>query len=423
MTDYIAQVAEFLQKGETVIFYTVGSDTFLNIKELKFRFGLLPTAVCDKDPNKQGRTWKGLEGVAVISPKEAMTRYPETKWFIPSLDFRFQIIGYLTQECDIAPGQIINYTPVRMVKSCEYWHKSIIYDRTGELRFCWRNPGPKVSAGKLIAVKEFCDLRDRLLKAAEEGCIPEDSPCANCPQIKEDFFPVQPKEWFVNYFCNSVCNFRCSYCTLRHVSKVETDRGRHTLRNVLESFKKEKMLDEYYGVAFSTAGEPTLYPGRNDAYQAFDGAQFLFNTNGFLYDEGLFELMSRRKVLVVDSIDAGTQETFQKIKGVNGFDRVRENLRKYAQAPMGIVSTKFIFIPGINDTPEDVDGFINFCVDVDATFAMIALDYFGTEKITARTKEMVNRLITGLRFHGILSVLFGSYNTIEYRAIMSSLVD
>ena len=54
MIDYIEQIARLLKEGNEVIFYTVGSGTFINIRELKNRFGLLPTAVCDKDKKKQG---------------------------------------------------------------------------------------------------------------------------------------------------------------------------------------------------------------------------------------------------------------------------------------------------------------------------------------------------------------------------------
>ena len=60
MRDYIIEVANALQNGSNVIFYTVGSGTFEYIRELKKRFGLLPSAICDADIKKQGRTYKGL---------------------------------------------------------------------------------------------------------------------------------------------------------------------------------------------------------------------------------------------------------------------------------------------------------------------------------------------------------------------------
>jgi len=423
MTDYAKQVAELLQKGETVVYYTVGSDTFLNIRELKVRFGLLPTAVCDKDPKKQGRTWKGLEEIPVISPEDAMQQFPKAWWFIPSLDFRYQIIGYLTQECGIPQDYIINYTPVRKVKTCEYLQKAYIYDRNGKMGFCWREVRPEIPASKNINVVGLRTLRNSLLRAIKEDCLPKDSPCANCAQIKEDYYPVEPKGWSINYFCHSVCNYHCSYCTVSHAPAVKDDEGRQTLCEVLDALKEEDMLDESYQVGFSTAGEPTLHPSREETYRAFDGANFTLNTNGFFYDPALFEMMEQKKVLIIDSIDAGTKALYKQIKGVDGFDRVRQNLKKYAQATMGIVALKYIFIPGVNDTMEEIRGFIDYCVDIDAVFVIISLDLFSKDRFTDHTREMVQQLKNGLSRLGIMCVPLMAYSTEEYREIMRFLFE
>ena len=136
MKDYIEEVGDVLQNGGDVIFYTVGSGTFENIRELKQKFNLLPTAVCDGDIGKQGRTYKGLEGLLVISPQAALRDYPNGRFFITSLDYRFEIIGYLTVQCGIEPERIINYVPVEKVKTCSFLQKALIYDRTGDMRFC-----------------------------------------------------------------------------------------------------------------------------------------------------------------------------------------------------------------------------------------------------------------------------------------------
>ena len=95
MTDYVKILAEYLLKGTPVVLYTVGSDTFSVIRSLKYRFGILPTAVCDGDVKKHGRKYLGLSGVPVLSPDEAIDNYPDAQFFISSIDHRFQIIGEL----------------------------------------------------------------------------------------------------------------------------------------------------------------------------------------------------------------------------------------------------------------------------------------------------------------------------------------
>lgn len=291
MKDHVGQIAELLKNGKEVLFYTLGTDTFLSIKELRSRFGLLPTAVCDKDPKKQGRTWKGLEGVEVISPDEAMERSPEAWWFIPSLNYRYQITGYLTEERGVAADRIINYEPVRRFRSCLHLNRSVQYDRTGELTFSCAKACPRVLAGERPDASSLHRLRDGLLKAIEEDRIPPGSLCAGCDLIKEDYYPVAPKVLCVNYFANSVCNYRCSYCSVAHAGTLKEDVGRHSVDDVIGALRREDMLSEDYDLDFVTAGEPTLYPGRKEVYRTFDGDKMGFVTNGFLFDEDLFALM------------------------------------------------------------------------------------------------------------------------------------
>lgn len=408
--DYVAQVAEFLKRGESVVFYTVSRGTFLDIKELELRFGLRPSAVCDRDSSMHGRAWKGLGGVAVISPEEALQKFPKTRWYITSVNYRHQIIGYLTQECGISPEYIINYEPVHKIKSCMPLQRDLYYDYTGELSFCCNGMCPRIPANEKIDAAGLRKLRDELLKMIEEDRVPSDSPCAGCAQIKETFYPKVPKGRAVGYFCDNVCNYRCSYCTIKDGLGTRNAAGHQTMNELIDAFKQEDMLDDNFEATFTTAGEPTLYPGRKAVYQGFEGDTFVVNSNGYLFDQDLFDLMNRKKVLIITSVDAGTRETCQKIKGVDGFERVRENLKKYAQSALGIVAPKYIFIPGDNDKPEEIDGFIEFCVKTGSAFALASPEFNSISRITEQTNKMVRRLAEGLSAHNILCMpyaLFG----------------
>lgn len=421
MTDYIAQVAELLRNGEDVIFYTVGTDTFLCIRELKARFGLLPTAVCDGDPQKQGRSWRGLEGLPVCSPDKAIAQYPETRWYIPTLNYRYQIIGYLTEKWGISPDRIINYTPVRRFLSCLYLNQSIQYDRTGELTFSCANACPRVPAGEKPNAPALHRLRDELIEAIKDGHVPQDSLCAGCDRIKEDYYPIEPEISCVNFFCKGHCNYRCSYCSVSHEKKERERAGEHTVEDVVSALRRENMLNGNYTLEFATAGEPTLYPGRKDVYKTFDGEKITFITNGFLFDPDLFEMMNRKKINIICSIDAGMPETYQRMKKVDGFHRVRANMKRYAQASVGIVVLKYILLPGVNDIPEEIDGFIDFCAETGATFAIVSLDVYSVEKVTSQTVEMAKRLVRGLSEKNILCIPITANLSEKFASIMRAM--
>lgn len=202
MKDYIKEIASRLNQNEAVIFYTVGSRTFGCARELKARYGLRATAVCDGDGEKQGNTYQGLDGLVVLSPETAAAEYPGAYWFIPSLDYRFQIIAYLTKSLNISSNHIINYTPVHKIKSCRFIQKTLIYDRTDDLRFCWRTPCPSSSRDGINGGDLYKLRRDLIEPIQTERAVANPS-CDHCPQSYEDFYPVESRVWSINYFCNS----------------------------------------------------------------------------------------------------------------------------------------------------------------------------------------------------------------------------
>lgn len=424
MKDYIKEIADILREGKEIIFYTVGSGTFENIRELKKRYGMLPTAICDGDMKKQGRTYKGLEKLTVISPQEAINNYPDGVFFITSLDYKYQIIGYLTEECAVKTERILNYVPVEKIRSCSFLQKALIYNQTGTMQFCWRDSSPSILPDKELNGKGLLKLRNQLIEEIRNGQMPSHSACAGCPQIREEFYPRQPRSWSVNYFCQSICNYRCSYCTVAHEKKPDFDAGRNTLGEVLSAYRQEDMLSDSYSVILSTAGEPLLHPKKKEFYEAFDGAELVINTNGSVYDLDLAELMDREKVLLLISIDAGTSETYEKVKGVgkSTFEKVKKNLSEYARRAVGIVALKYLFVPDVNDNPEDVDGFIQLCEETGAVFVVISMDYYSMDHVTKRMGDMVRRLNTGLSKQNVLCVPYTAGETAEYGKLMKDLM-
>lgn len=422
MTDYISHVAELLEQRKPVIFYTVGSGTFGYIRELKNRFNKQPTAVCDGDTRKQGKTFLGLDGIQIISPQEAMERFPDCQFLIGSLDYRYQIIGYLTETCGITAERIINYVPVKKVRSCSFLQKSLIYDQTGDLRSCWRNPCPKVVASEKIDAEAFLALRNTLLQKLEDPQEKTQTVCDGCPQICEEYYPETPLSWSLNYFCYSHCNYKCSYCTLRDREDGDFHNGEQPLGVLIQKFKDIGLMSPDYGVILSTAGEPSIHPKRRDFYNAFDGAELAVNTNGFVFDTDLYEAMQTKKVLLICSVDAGTAETYAKIKSVDGFVQVQKNLTHYAQSTTGIVALKYIFVPGTNDTPADIDGFVDLCIHTGALFVIVSIDYFSINNISQQTRDMIHRLSQRLSKHQILCVPYTAWETAEYSKMMRELL-
>ena len=102
------------------------------------------------------------------------------------------------------------------------------------------------------------------------------------------------------------------------------------------------------------------------------------HSSGIKYSPAMARGIAEGILNVVISVDAGTPETYLKIKNVPTFDKVWENIRKYAEAQTnnkGLARTKFIIIPGVNDTVEELEKW--FQLTVDAGVRWIVLDLEG----------------------------------------------
>ena len=424
MLDYIKIIADKINAGTPVIFYTVGGDTFSCIKELKHRFAILPSAVCDADPKKHGRTYKGLEGLVVMSIETALQERTDAEIFIPSMDYIFDIIGYLTENHIVPPEKIINYEPVEKRRSCSFLEKSIFYDRDGSLIYCCNVPGlPRIPKN---CTNQFFTFRKGLTETLKNNADTETTyakckGCQSCSYIKENYYPVDQKSWWLNYFAANGCNYRCEYCTVSHMEDKDRD-NLLDLDVLLKTFKDNGMLSERYGIIYSTSGEPTLHPKKTKFYNAFDGFAFVVNTNGSIFDEELFDLANRAKVRLVVSIDAGTRETYAKIKRVDSFEKAKLNLTQYAKANIGLIALKYLLMPGVNDNADDINGFVDFCVDTECTYVVISFDYYSESKLDEKTMGAIQLLMRKLDELDILVVPYTAYESPEYSAKIRALL-
>src|SRR5262249_54726137 len=92
-------------------------------------------------------------------------------------------------------------------------------------------------------------------------------------------------------------------------------------------------------------GEPLLNPdlGRMIRHLKSRGAYVLFNSNGLLLrGRKALDLATSGLDELRVSIDGGTPETYRTVRGVDGFDRILSNLRRFAalKASMGVESSR-----------------------------------------------------------------------------------
>lgn len=233
---------------------------------------------------------------------------------------------------------------------------------TDSINFCCRIPptdkGYKKIIeqynGELIDWKNFFEIKRKYRNLMEKGkIIPE---CKNCIYLEEKEWDNEDYISFINFNNWTICNEHCIYCWLN-----DEDRPHQTQYNVYNAVldMAEKGFLRKGGNITIAGGEPCVAPEFDDLLKLFiekDLSPIRVLTNATKYSKVVEEGIKQGNVNILVSVDSGTRETFIKVKRFDFYDKVWENIKKYAdvQIKPDSVKTKFILIPNVNDTKEEI---------------------------------------------------------------------
>lgn len=212
----------------------------------------------------------------------------------------------------------------------------------------------------------------------------EPNPCESCPFLEfkawEPFSDINIENLYFEY--HSICNLRCVYCCETYYNSQKP------AYNVLELFKsliKGGYLQKCKSIVYA-GGEPLLEKSFTDlitlAIEKVPNANHRVLTNSVIYSENIYNLLKEGKISITTSIDAGTAKTFAKIRGADKFEQVLTTLEKYAQANAGKITIKYIFIPDVNTSIEEVKAFVQIVEKYHLKDTNIQISYnFKNEEI------------------------------------------
>lgn len=213
----------------------------------------------------------------------------------------------------------------------------------------------------LVDWDKFFELK-RTLKASK---IEDEHACKGCRELREDCDFSRDDDFvaLINFNHWNKCNSRCIYCN------EDAFGGSHyynvmPLIKSLAEYRGGSCLRNYSEVTFQ-GGEATVLPEFEEILSFFASIKMKvrIHSNGIIFSQAILNSLSQNLVSVVISPDTAVEETYKKIKRVDCFDKTWNNIEKYAavQAEPDLVKVKFIIIPGINDTVEEINKFIEKC--------------------------------------------------------------
>lgn len=184
--------------------------------------------------------------------------------------------------------------------------------------------------------------------------------CEGCIFLQEqDWDDDHTKISMINLDYWTKCNSKCSYCHTMLDKERYNKLKNYNFLPILKDMIKRDILRPNGHVSFG-GGEVTLL-------HEFDKLLHIFMDFGFpltrihssciKYSKAVERGLKDGCVDLIVSVDSGSKEMHKKIKQVDSYDKVWNNLKRYAshQKDANAVKSKFILIPGENDIKQELD--------------------------------------------------------------------
>lgn len=194
--------------------------------------------------------------------------------------------------------------------------------------------------------------------------------CKECSMRKIQQF-IYPKIRVITLNVNTQCNSKCLYCCSHSVNR---NKSVSIVPHIIQ-LEQADLMDRDCFFDFG-GGEPTLDPffEENLSYISDQNYVIRVNTNALGFSEILATFAQNDKDINIRiSVDAGTEATFLRIKGINNYDSVWQNIQKYREHTPNI-AIKYVLCK-YNTSIEDLEGFVEACVRTGINKIYVDIDH------------------------------------------------
>lgn len=232
--------------------------------------------------------------------------------------------------------------------------------------------------GEMIDWNKFFKEKRKMRELNKKGIILER--CKGCIFLKEQDWD---DEDYINYMVFNhwtQCNCKCKYCFTNEQSDYFNKRKNYNMYPVIKKLADMGKIRGGGEIGFG-GGEPALLEEFEPMLNMLLDCgcdNIRVHSSGVKYSPAIERGLAEGKVTLVVSVDSGCSETYENIKRVNHFEKVWENLAKYAQSQgkdKYKAKTKYIIYPGFNDNKEEIDKW--FELTVKAGIKSVVLDIEG----------------------------------------------
>lgn len=363
-----------------IVLYGAGKNALSVLEQFRTQ-GLEPICFIDSDPNKQKDQYLGL---SVLSLNEINAKYGIKGYKVyvtPNPPQKFEICHTILKS-GVPCSNIINYEESIERIGCNSLEKCLLIFN-GHFHYCCElgalhNASPicEIPLGNIAdAVAAFVSYREQLIEDIQD--IRKKTPCTGCPELEHNYYPVERKIRSISFSPAYPCNLHCSYCDVHQTAANLSPRDKKFLQTfdfgeLIKELERKNLIDEINCPIELSAGEITINPKCAEILDAVKDYPVLVFSNCVIYDDRILQVIKKNNSFLLESLDAGTRETFAKIKGKDKFETVVENIKRYAQNGGNIQLKYIVMLENSNDI--DLSGFLSICDEVQPTQIRLSCD-------------------------------------------------
>jgi uncharacterized radical SAM superfamily Fe-S cluster-containing enzyme len=356
-----------------IIFYGAGGYAMLKFNKWKAA-GLLPVCFADTDEKKHytkfaiaDNNYNEGEEYEILSLNAAIERYPDYLLYLSvGCEMLRDVTDFLVERG--IPKERINFADsVEWRRGCWQLGKQIVFNNSLSTCCTWEHAELlELSNSFKEDFARYSQYCKRMLNALRSG-LP--TSCDGCAFLREGFWEIEP-EIELLVVCTTkrdYCNFKCIYCfEFSRLPKDECEKRRNYLMALIQHMSEISDDPAKINVSFAV-GELSISPYCDELVDCLrkSGMKIVINSNASVYKESIVELLRDCRGTLHTSPDAGTASTFTKIKGIDCFSQVVENIGHYAINGVRI-ELKYIILESINDNELDICCFLDIAERVGA---------------------------------------------------------
>ena len=257
--------------------------------------------------------------------------------------------------------------------------------------------------GEPIDWNKFFEEREAIKQDCKNGKMLAN--CEGCHFLeKKEWDSINTKWEFKNVQISHYlrCNSNCIYCE-NHTLYNPKDKTPDTYNSVpvIKDMIEKGFITPNTHLDFA-GGEPTLYYKFEELLSLLienNIKDIIVHYNVILYSKAIETGIKKGYVSLCVSIDAGSKKTHERVKGVKSFDKVWKHIKKYAKAKNPLtknrIELKYIIIPNVNDTKEEITEWINRSVQAGVDNLVLNADnnIFIKDHSEERKMEMINKVV------------------------------